>query len=144
MIIVVSGWRHWITPSFVHAHLEAQVDMYGGRSIHWRVGDCPTGVDRITRSYISLEIGPYASFTVYYANWARFRHVAGPIRNEHMLKGEDNPDDLNPGVLADKLLAFPQPGIDWKQEKAGGTVGCILKAVDLGISLEVPGCKAPM
>ncbi len=140
MILTVSGWRRWTDPRFVVAHLERQLLWYGNRHIHLRVGCCPTGADKFTCDWARANHTFLASYTVYYADWNLLGRRAGPIRNGKMLRGQDNPKDPHPNVHTDKLLAFPQPGVDWCKG-GSGTTGCILDAKDLRVDLDIPGFK---
>ncbi len=135
MILTVSGWRDWPDPQFVVEKLRGY--HFSGKDLFWRVG-CARGVDEIVRGWLMLAQVPTDHYTIYRAEWARFGKPAGMIRNGYMLRGEHNPRDPNPNVVSDRLLAFPQPSINWKTDKSG-TVGCILDAVRLGIDLDVPG-----
>ena len=135
MILVVSGWRDWTDATFAVRHLRPYLAQYQFR-IHVRVG-CAAGLDKVMRDFLDACDLP---FTVYRAQWNEYGKAAGMIRNGYMLRGEHNPRDQYPNVQADKLLAFPQPGINWKTDKSG-TVGCILDAVSLGIGLDVPGYR---
>jgi hypothetical protein len=143
VIITVSGWRGWTDAPFVVERLRGYGHAFGsfsapGEELFWRVGDCKTGVDAIVRGFLTLQKVPASEWTVYRADWATYDLAAGPIRNGYMLRGEFHPQDPHPDVQTDRLLAFPQPGINWKTDKSG-TVGCILDAVGLGIDLDVPG-----
>lgn len=143
MILTVSGWRDWnLGPAVIHEHLERYRAKYGA-SLHVRVGDAD-GVDKHIRDWLfaAEQGGSGISYYVYVANWGVPRdRAAGPIRNARMLQGL-NEDDLMHGHLAHELLAFPQPGINWRQP-GSGTVDCILQAVKLGVTLHVPGFVRP-
>ena len=121
----------------MHRQLRGYLQMYGP-SLHVRVGDA-TGVDEITRSWLAWELeGVHVDHTIYYADWKNLgRQAAGPIRNGQMLRGEV-PNDLDPDVNADVLLAMPQPGVKMRSP-GSGTVGCILDAHLLGINIDIPG-----
>lgn len=142
MILTVSGWRWWTNKQFITAHLEGQLYWFGAGNIHLRVGCCKTGADRFTRDWADANRHYLASVTVYHADWDQFGRPAGPIRNGHMLRGERNPFDPNPLALTDKLLAFPQPGVDWCKG-GSGTTGCIKDAKDLRVDLDIPGYRGP-
>lgn len=140
MILTVSGWRNWTDPEAVHMHLERYLHLYGAK-LHLRVGDA-SGVDEFTRDWMFDKTdnqGARFTYQVYRADWVKFGKPAGPKRNGQMLRGE-NSSDLQRGIVAGRLLAFPQPGINWKTDKSG-TVDCILQAVELGVHLDVPGYK---
>lgn len=138
MILIVTGWRDWTDAEFALNHLRPYLTQHQF-NIHVRVG-CARGLDKLMRDYLDVCGIP---FTVYRAEWDKYGKPAGMIRNGYMLRGEYNPRDPYPNVLASQLLAFPQPGINWKTDKSG-TVGCILDAVRIGISLDVPGYTSPV
>lgn len=142
MILAVSGWRDWQDMSFVFNRLALQVLLFDVGQIHLRVGCCPTGVDRFTRTWATAHPSALASFTVYNAKWDTLgKKAAGPIRNRQMLRGEGNDQDPNSYALAEKLLAFPEPGVKMRSP-GSGTVGCLIEANLLGIDVEIPGYKA--
>jgi hypothetical protein len=143
MIVAVSGWRDWDDPIFVIGHLHRYRRDFGG-ALHVRVG-CAAGVDKVVRDWLRVQQDMYrrpVSHTVYYADWANLGRAAGPIRNGQMLRGEGSGDEVFPNVLADVLLAFPQPGVKMRSP-GSGTAGCVLEAHQIGISLDVPGYRGP-
>ena len=135
MILTVSGWREWTDVEFVLSRFRGYMRDYQ-YNLYVRVGCCGRGVDKIIRDRLFVP-GTGIQFIVYYADWSLPNRSGGPVRNKQMLRGE-NVNDLYPNQVADRLLAFPQPGINWKKDKSG-TVGCILEAVGLGVDLDVPG-----
>jgi hypothetical protein len=142
MIVTVSGWRFWPKSSspVVFQTLSGYLIRYGA-ALHVRVGDAE-GVDKFTRDWLfEMESsGMGLTYCVYRANWSKFGRPAGPLRNGQMLRG-DSSIDLRRGELAHRLVAFPEPGIDWRVP-GSGTVDCMMQAVKLGITLEVPGVAA--
>lgn len=142
MILVVSGWRWWNNIGFITSHLERKLFWYGAGQIHLRVGCCKTGADRHVRAWAKSNEKFLGSFTVYHADWDKLGLSAGPIRNGYMLRGEQNAKDPHPHIVADELLAFPQPGVNWCKT-GSGTTGCIKDAKDLRVSLDVPGYRGP-
>lgn len=136
MILTVSGWRDWTDHQFVRARVGFYVNLYA-HILHVRVGN-GRGVDAIVANMCSRLDVPH---TIYIADWATFGKPAGPIRNGRMLKGVGNPLDPNPDKVSDKLLAFPEPGVDWWRDKGSGTGDCIRQAWKLGIDLDIPGYK---
>lgn len=138
MILTVSGWRAFTDTAFVLNYFRPYL-MEHQYNLHVRVGDAD-GVDKAIRDWLVFHDSFSVGYTVYRAEWNKYGKPAGMIRNGYMLRGEYNAADPYPNVQADKLLAFPQPGINWKTDKSG-TVGCILDAVKLGISLDVPGYR---
>ena len=146
-IVTVTGWRDWLKaglpPHVVTYYLERYRQLYGS-GMHVRVGEA-TGVDKIVRDWLfeSERQGWGGTFCVYHAEWGLKGRAAGPLRNGRMLKGEEiRMPDLFAGELAHELLGFPEPGIDWRQP-GSGSVDCILQAVGLGITLNVPGVLKP-
>ena len=137
MILTVSGWREWRDLGFVVYHLDRYHRTFGDL-MFWRVG-CARGLDKMVREFLVNRRVPDTNFTVYRADWDGLDKAAGMIRNGQMLRGE-NPRDHFPGVLTDRLLAFPEPGLRWKTARSG-TVGCILDAASLGVYLDVPGYR---
>jgi hypothetical protein len=138
MILTVSGWRDWDQGAWVvHQHLERYLAKYGP-SLRVRVGDAE-GVDRHVRDWLfAMEQSVLGlTYCVYRADWGRHGRAAGPMRNDKMLRGDSSIDPTR-GETAKRLLAFPEPGIDWRAP-GSGTVDCILQAVKLGVSLDVPG-----
>lgn len=99
---------------FVIRFLEEMSEISDWRIAEWRVGDCPTGLDKIVRCFIQ-------GAEVFNADWERHGKSAGPIRNREMLT-------VRFGV--DILVAFPG---------GKGTADCVAQARALGIKvLEVP------
>lgn len=137
MILTVAGWREFEDHEFVRMHVGRYLNFYVG-TLHVRVGN-GRGSDAIVTNFCRRVGIPH---TVYVADWAKYAARGGPIRNGHMLKGAGNPQDPNPLTLADKLLAFPQPGSKWWSDKGCGTGDCIRQASELGISLDIPGYKS--
>src|SRR5688572_2999417 len=137
MILAVSGWRDWTDFRFVIQMLRPYVTDFQWQ-LQVRVGDCPTGVDRVVRGLTQAHA--FGSLTVYHANWSLPNKSGGPIRNGHMLHGTANSQDPCPGIPADRLLAFPQPGLQWWAAKSG-TGDCIKQAYEAGIHLDIPGYK---
>lgn len=137
MILTVSGWRHWVDAGFVINKLADYVKMHG--QMHIRVG-CAPGVDAYVRHWVPSQSICPLTMTVYYADWDNLGKAAGHIRNDQMLRGESVGRDPFPNVLADKLLAFPQPGVKMRSP-GSGTVGCILDAHLLGIDVDIPGYR---
>lgn len=137
MILAVSGWRDWTDFRFVTSMLRPYLLDFQWQ-LHVRVGDCPTGVDRIIRAMAAREA---FSLTVYLANWSLPNKSGGPIRNGQMLRGVNNSKDPKPGVKADRLLAFPQPGSSWWEARSG-TGDCIKQAWNLGVRLDIPDYRS--
>jgi hypothetical protein len=96
-------------------------------------------VDKIIRDWQNETVFAH-SFTVYHANWSLHGKPAGPLRNGHMLHGTANSLEPHPGVKADRLLALPQPDLDWWAAKSG-TGDCIKQAFKAGIHLDIPGYR---
>lgn len=136
MILAVSGWREWSDAAFAITQL-GRYRLLFGRALHVRVGNA-AGLDSIIRTHC-LAMG--FEHTVYYADWAKYDRGAGPIRNLAMLNG-DSSQDPHQWQLADELLAFPQPGVKMRSP-GSGTVGCLMEAHLLGITVTIPGYALP-
>lgn len=80
--LAISGSRALTTPS----DRQAVLTILGRtpRPAHILVGDCPTGVDRITRDFATDNHIPC---TVFEADWSTFGRSAGPKRNRQMVAG---------------------------------------------------------
>ena len=118
MIVAFTGGRDYRNEDmvrFVTRFLEEMSEIADWRIDEWRVGDCPTGLDKIVRCFIQEA-------EVFKADWKRYGNKsAGPIRNREMLT-------VRFGV--DILVAFPG---------GKGTADCVRQARELGIRvLEVP------
>ena len=138
MILAVSGWRFWTDRVFVTSHLDYYRQHYGP-SLHVRVGDAD-GVDKFTRDWLFQceQQGSPVTYQVYRAEVGRYGWpAAGPVRNGKMLRGQ-HPDDAHSGVLAEELLAFPQPGVKMRSP-GSGTTGCLIEAHSIGITVRIPG-----
>lgn len=125
MNLVLSGGREWasyrdednglglsLDSNLVEPTLEAINIFLSNNSqieeIH--VGDCPTGLDYIARTYYDCN--------VHQANWKDLGKSAGPVRNQHMIN------------LGDILLAFPLG-------ESKGTWDCIRRGVTKGIAVYI-------
>lgn len=136
MILAVSGWREWTDVAFAITELGRYRLLYG-RALEVRVGDA-AGLDKIIRKHCAAMGFEH---TVYFADWSLPNRSGGMVRNGQMLKG-DNPQDPHRNVLADELLAFPQPNVRMRSP-GSGTVGCLMDAHELGVSVKIPGYKVP-
>lgn len=132
MILAVSGWREWKDIQFLADELQ-KMQQRGYNQL--RVGDC-RGVDAIIWRISDIVWNPYQWKTrqKFEATWRndnnQFIKAGGAIRNHAMLT--DN------GEHADLLLAFPQPG---KRRSNSGTWMCVDQALELGITVYIPGYK---
>lgn len=81
------------------------------------VGDCPTGVDSITKSF--LETAGW-DFKEFFADWEKYGKKAGPYRNMDMID-----------YGAELLIAFPENG-------SKGTRQCATYAKSLNIPVYFP------
>jgi hypothetical protein len=66
--------------------------------IFFKVGDCPTGLDKIVRDWCNTILGD-EKWQVFYADWKTYGKAAGPIRNHAMVDSG-----------ADLVIAFPDDG----------------------------------
>lgn len=137
MILAVSGWRHWTDHEFIGTQL---IKMQDRGYTRLRVGDAQ-GAD--SQAW-HLAIHTWPVVHKFRADWYRLGKKAGYQRNHAMLIGDfttarsHNAHPTQPGVPADMLLAFPQPG---KRRLGSGTWLCIDQAFELGITVEIPGQK---
>lgn len=148
MIVAVSGWRKWDDVPFVRAtldrlledHLQACTSSPAKESeLCVRLGDA-NGVDLIAKQWCLQNLAGYGRFVLYEAPWVTMSRGAGPERNRRMLMG-GNEDrwEPNPGVRADLLLAFPEPGT--YPSVGSGTWGCVGEAWRAGIEVSIPAYK---
>lgn len=61
----------------------------------FKVGDCPTGLDKEVRDWCEMVLEP-EKWKVFYADWKTYGKAAGPIRNHAMVDSG-----------ADLCIAFP-------------------------------------
>lgn len=77
MRVLFSGSRAWTDRSIVQAHID---ELPEGATVV--VGDCPTGVDEITRRH---ALDTHRDVEVHQADWKQHGKAAGPIRNQEMI-----------------------------------------------------------
>lgn len=140
MIIAFSGWRDWTDREFVNQVVDSTVEhklvvpyeRYDARYMTViRVGDCPTGVDEMVRTRLE-ELGlPYERYD---ADWDNLGRVAGPVRNQDMLRGKGRGNQL-----ADLLIALPHP--HRPPYPSSGTWGCVGTAWSWGVDVFLPKYK---
>lgn len=86
--VLVTGSRHW-PQSQAHKVtwvLNTQLDLhYSAERFIVKVGDCPTGVDRITNSWARTMVLNHVELEVFKADWKTYGKAAGPIRNQAMV-----------------------------------------------------------
>lgn len=113
LVVVVTGSREWVWDSVIWDDLKALPD-----NTLLGVGDCPTGADAIaTTAWRALGHEP----RIFRADWDRYKHAAGPIRNGVMLR------TLRPTIL----LAYLMPN-------SRGTRDCVAQArANLGSAVEI-------
>lgn len=133
MIIAVTGYRDYRDGQFIRQSLR-EVQMRFGVQIHWRVGDA-LGADEIVRMWLQANGKPYQRFI---ADWEGLGKAAGPERNERMLLGLGDPFHPQP---ADLLLGFPRTDGVKIKVPGSGTWGCLIRASELGIRVEIPPYK---
>lgn len=106
MKIVVTGGRDYTNREHLYRVLAAL------NPISIRVGDCPTGVDKFVWDWVE---GKTTGIKVYEADWAKHGRAAGPIRNQQMIR--ENQD-------ANLVIAFPG---------GNGTENCVRNAIKYGL-----------
>jgi hypothetical protein len=110
--ILVTGSRNWTDPDVITRILDFALQHQTTLSI--LVGDCPTGVDRITFDWAAVNEVPV---TRYEAHWLEEGRAAGPLRNQRMV-------DARPHVC----IAFPLG-------ESRGTRDCVKRAEAAGIKV---------
>lgn len=133
MIIAVTGYRGHQDGGFIRQALRDTQRKFAVR-IHWRVGDA-WGADEITRMWLQANGKPFHRFM---ADWKNLGLAAGPERNERMLTGLG--DLARPGP-ADLLIGFPRTDGVKIKVPGSGTWGCLIRASELGIRVEIPPYK---
>ena len=115
-IVGITGSRRFDRFGIVQDSIAAEYRKHKG-NISFKVGDCKTGVDRITKNFLTACGWEYEEFK---ADWKRFGDAAGPIRNHAMV---DSGMDL--------LLAFPD-------DDSKGTKDCAKYAAGWDIKVKFP------
>lgn len=85
MRLLVSGDRNWTNWRFIYKYLDGFHTVY---PISVLIEGEAKGVDSFARNWAKDRGIPYDPYP---AQWHRFRHAAGPIRNQQMLD-EGQPD----------------------------------------------------
>jgi hypothetical protein len=114
--VAISGSRRYAKSWLVQQCIATEYRKCNGEIV-FLVGDCQTGVDSITKSFLETSGWPFKEF---FADWAVHGKAAGPIRNREM---------INYG--ADLLIAFPDSG-------SRGTKDCATYAASKGIEVYFP------
>jgi YspA, cpYpsA-related SLOG family len=114
--VAISGSRNYKQSWLVQQCITTEYRKYDG-DIQFLVGDCPTGVDRIAKSF--LETAGW-DFKEFFADWEKYGNKAGPYRNMDMI-------DYGAGLL----IAFPENG-------SKGTKQCASYAKSLNIPVYFP------
>lgn len=132
IIVAVTAWRDHDMKDFIINEMEEILEdlMWWLGEPHLRVGDA-TGGDKIVLDWCRAND---VSHHQYRADWDRYgRPAAGPIRNNAMLRGLEEPGNM----WADLLLAFPEPGKP-PRVPGSGSWGCVGEAFKLGIRVMIP------
>lgn len=132
MILGVTGWRFYKDAAFIRSYLSTWKALYECSSmafLHVRVGDAD-GADAITRRWCRDNA---ISHHVFRADWSQGK-IAGPRRNERTLLGTGDPVSGPTGLLA----GFPRNDGGYVTVPGSGTWGCIIRAFELGIKVEIP------
>ncbi len=129
MIIAVTGYRDYRDGTFIRNTLRGIQERFGV-PLHIRVGDA-WGADEITRMWCQAN---RVSFMRFIADWDGLGKQAGPERNTRMLLGTGDPV-TGP---TDLLLGFPRTDGTPIRVPGSGTWGCIIRAYELRIPVEIP------
>lgn len=130
-VVIVTGSRQWKYSWIVEEQLDEYLRLcnLSAKQLVIRVGDCPTGVDKIARNWAERE--QMASVHEYQADWDKHGKKAGPIRNSEMVDEGGN-----------ICLAFWDPKgarAKLKRSRMPGTLDTIMKCVEAGIEVRVFG-----
>ena len=80
--IAVTGGRNYKNENRVYTVLSNAFSVYGDR-MYLIIGDCRTGLDAIAKEW-AQNLG--VEHKIYVAEWSKYGNIAGPIRNEEMIK----------------------------------------------------------
>jgi len=86
--VLVTGSRHWPKnrKDAVEGALNNLLDLhYSADRFIVKVGDCPTGVDRITNDWARTMVLNHVELEVFKADWKTYGKAAGPIRNQALV-----------------------------------------------------------
>lgn len=136
MIIAVTGYRGYTDAVFIRKELMIFNSLrvcssYG--PLHVRVGDAD-GADAITVLWCLDNDVSYHMFKAERYPGGALMPGAGPARNRRMLLGIG---DHVPGPT-DRLVGFPRTDRVRITVPGSGTWGCLIKAAELGIRVEIP------
>ncbi len=138
MVIAVTGWRHYTDGAFIRHQMDLvqALCMAKGEPLHVRVGDAD-GADAFVRHWCVCQARLGVTYQMFVAYWDRLEHRAGPERNERMLIG------LNDFVTGPTqlLLAFPRTDGKPLRSPGSGTIGCLIRAYELGINVNIPAYR---
>lgn len=139
MILALTGFRRYSDERYIHSYLDTWKSLYtcsSARSfLHVRVGDAP-GADSFVVRWCQRN---RVSHNVFYADWDNDGKSAGPHRNERMLLGQGD-HVAGPTWL---LVAFPRTDGVKISVPGSGTWGCVIRAFELGIKVEIPQYERP-
>lgn len=136
MIIAVTGYRHYTDGAFIRGVMMAHNSLrmcsaYG--PLHVRVGDA-TGADAIVEKWCADNGVSHHVFRADRYPTGALMPGAGPARNRRMLLGIDDPVRGETSLL----LGFPPTDRRKITVPGSGTWGCMIKAAELGIKVEIP------
>lgn len=112
------GGRSWLVQQCIATEYRKS-----GGSVLFLVGDCPTGADRIAKSF--LETAGW-DFKEFFADWSKYGKSAGPKRNHEMID-----------YGAELLIAFPT-------SDSRGTKDCAEYAAQKGVEVYFPELESWM
>jgi len=138
VIIATTGWRHYTDGAFIRHRLDLvhALCIMRAESLHVRFGDAD-GADAFVRHWCVCQAGLGVTYQMFVAYWDKLENRAGPERNERMLTG------LNDHVFGptELLLAFPRTDGKPLRSPGSGTIGCVIRAYELGINVEIPAYR---
>jgi hypothetical protein len=141
MILAVTGYREYADVRFIRSYLGTWKSMYLCSSmtfLHVRVGDAE-GADDITVKWCEDNDVSHHKFKAKRFASGALMPGEGPARNHRMLLGIGDPVS-GPTSL---LVGFPRTDGVRITVPGSGTWGCMIKAFELGIKVEVPPYAGP-
>jgi hypothetical protein len=135
MIIAVTGWRDHTDGAFIRSYMNAyrSMSVRSNSLFHVRVGDAQ-GVDAIVVKWCQDNGISHKVFEALRYSSGALVSGEGPARNRRMLLGIG---DHVSGATS-LLVGFPRTDRGRITIPGSGTWGCMIKAAELGIKVEIP------
>lgn len=135
MIIAVTGYRYYTDRGFINNTMDywANWSQAHSQPLHVRVGDADGADDMAIHWCQENNVSHFVFRALRFASGALVGGE-GPARNRRMLLGIGDP---YPGAT-DMLLGFPRTDRVSIKVPGSGTWGCMIKASELGIMVQIP------